>query len=309
MEQPVWKVEQPPFWHSGRRITALMFALNGIALYWGCALGTLPPPPLYGGIREFVDGRRDRRRKDSKVITRSLTPSLFGYDVYGVEIYQPRCDYALLGNNRIPSYITRNEVEMQARFVLDRVACNSLNDTLGFYYKGCMTNVTSLGDSVLCGHCGFYYKPGVLTCHRCGSVMKRNVPISRYKRIGSIAISSVQWEQRAAYDFTDSFLCDVSFYFYPEHNDCDLRSIFNGWHTTHVEQGWICDYCHCINSDDNVDCKFCSAGRLPFSDLARIDSHCLYCGTKLQGATVCKNCSSAQNGYSAWMPRCDYGAQ
>jgi ribosomal protein L40E len=154
---------------------------------------------------------------------------------------------------------------------------------------------SSIGDTVICAFCGFVMKPGAHRCHRCNSITADVVPNSRYNRLDAL-IKYSQVSQRQPYE---------PVYFY-----LGLRVVrgldflwgFDTWQTSHP-LGWICEFCGSANDYKFVDCQRCGSGQLPFSDLLKMDTHCLYCGHELVGELVCPACSDARSGYSIWPPR------
>lgn len=202
---------------------------------------------------------------------------------------------------RLPfTKLARKTISIEACFVVGKV---ELEQLMRMYGNRLSFDVSCLGDSKMCAHCRYPVIPGCLACPKCGSVMKRTVNASKYNKVAT--------GMRMEYiDYTESasvweHLHHVDTVFYVDELYASDNP-FSGWQTTHLPGGWICDYCHTIHGDEYNECPNCSAGRLPYSDLGSIPSNCLYCGRRLGGATICSACTSAKNGYSAWLPRADY---
>ncbi len=228
--------------------------------------------------------------------------SLFGDRVQAFEI-QSQLDHAPnLGWSDGTIYLHKKPtIQCRASFLLLNaqavVKYHQLVDGQSF-------TISSLGDTQICAFCGFTMKPLALVCHRCGARLIENIPNSRYLRVGKCIGTHLRYQQRAS-----SFLeLDFEFEFLDSPKNMYSASgvPFGGWSTTHVEDGWICAYCNSVNRTLEVDCQRCGGGRLPFSDLERMDKHCLYCGTSLRGNTICPACSDARSGYGVWMPRLDW---
>lgn len=168
------------------------------------------------------------------------------------------------------------------------------------WYTRCPATFFGLGPTVICQHCGFEAKPGLLTCHRYGSVMRSEVERSKYTKAGTLFFSGLT-TRSTLFPSDDELFVSVELSIRLEEDSLDFRGLFtNSWQTLSCSGDWICAYCHCVNYKADVDCRFCSAGRLPFSNLKELASNCLYCGRPLRGATVCEACSSAKNGYAVW---------
>jgi hypothetical protein len=179
------------------------------------------------------------------------------------------------------------------------------------HIRGCNSrlSLSNLGPSIICNQCGYEIKSGTLVCHRCGSAIQKEIPGSRYYDVGNFLIYGFEYRSKARWT-------DYSYPGSPSWSDntpmqallvlrtyegFTLYSGQNEWQTLHAS-GWICQYRNTVNQDKRVDCFKCGGGRLPFSDLFKLPSHCLYCGCELIGNSVCAACGDARNGYSVWPP-------
>lgn len=154
---------------------------------------------------------------------------------------------------------------------------------------------SDLGDTVVCASCSFAMRPGAISCHRCGGQTIKVISSSRYEKLFVASLDSLNTEDWLGRQYV---YLDLSIF-----GGFCLSENASVWQTTHAS-GWICAYCNSVNRHDKVDCTRCGGGQLPYSDLKRMDSVCLYCGRELKGETVCQDCSDARSGYSVWPPRC-----
>lgn len=234
-------------------------------------------------------------------------PSFFGLQPYNVEISQNfgSINYFGLDNPfAIRSYIgNKQDISICAEFSLDGYGYDSLRRFVG-NMSGCPLHITNLGDTEVCSYCKREIMPGFYTCHRCGGYITEIVENSKYVESGILAIDSITTENIMIHRKQDESIrvrLEMSLFT----DDYITQDFFAGWHTTHIEPGWICWYCNSINNDYNIDCEFCGSGKLPFSDLKKIHSNCVYCNTPLKG-NICTNCLASARGYSVWPPRYDW---
>lgn len=157
--------------------------------------------------------------------------------------------------------------------------------------------VASLGPTQTCRHCGFKLRAGANQCAHCSSKHTQTIPNSHYDKVARCFLSSLNIS--AVYSGLQMISLNLKVLGGLNYTEAFP---FGMWQTTYLEDGWLCRYCNSVNANHADTCVGCGAGELPYSDIAKIRTHCLYCGIELRGETVCKGCASAGQGYSAWLP-------
>lgn len=233
--------------------------------------------------------------------------SLFGFKTASVTVSRHPMVATMYGGYR-PIYRIKASApyDFEAEFALPVRQSRELSNSFERLARQGEFTISRLGDTQICECCNAQMRPGRMTCHRCGAPYTATVKDSKYDRVGralfrNYSMQAFDWYSSDCVNISIEFsMYDVLF------RADDPRRTFGGWCTTHIEDGWICWYCKSVNKLETTECHYCGGGRLPFSDLARIATHCLYCGRKLQSGAVCDGCGSAQNGYSVWPPRYDW---
>jgi len=233
------------------------------------------------------------------MITKTKNMNFIGLPVYRAEIIQDNDVYeasSIFGKaTRYVRPPSRAEVE------LTLIAGDNIQGMQSrlFDMMGAPLSVSRLGDTIICRHCGFRVRPGVVECLNCGSGVTSKVPKSRYDSLFRFTASELNINGcRDGFNLITIRLLVLGKLTYSD-------NMFGEWHTTHREDGWLCAYCNSVNHDSCSHCQFCGAGELPYSDISHLSKNCLYCGCDLNGLSVCRSCASAQQGYSMWLPSRD----
>lgn len=157
------------------------------------------------------------------------------------------------------------------------------------------SSISFLGNCYQCTYCKCVIAPGVYNCYRCGSSQYEYIRNSKCYGFGYI--EQVRIDSCSSYDAGTFLNINISL-------RSDMRYVLRDskhtetLSTAHAE-GWLCRYCHSIVEERDLDCPHCGSGRMAFSDIAKMNSKCLYCSSETENG-VCKGCNSRRGAAPVW---------